>query len=223
MRLAFSARKRDGRRWVWILGAAAFVAAAIVVTAVLREPVLRSVGWVLVADDRPERADIIVVTVAASGAGLLEAAELVHRGVASQVAVFEEVPSALDRELARRGIPFEPDSARSMTSLRALGVPVVEQIQGGQGGSEAEVEAIARWSRQRQWRSIVVVSATDHSRRLRRLLRRSMRADPTRVMVRPARNFGFDPDRWWQTRDGLRLGIFELQKLLLDVMRHPLA
>jgi hypothetical protein len=161
----------------------------------------------------------VVVSVAARGAGLLEAAELVRRGVASQVAVFEELPSDLDRELARRGIPYESDSSRSVTSLRALGVATVEQIPGGEGGSEAEVAAIARWSKQRRWRSIVVVTATDHSRRFRRLLHRSMKTDPTQVMVQPAR--GFDPDRWWQTRDGARAGIFELQKLLLDVARHP--
>jgi hypothetical protein len=208
------------RHWIWILGAVAFVAASAMMT-VLREPILRGAGWALVADDHPERADIVVVSVAARGAGLLEAAELVRRGVTSKVAVFEELPSELDRELARRGIPYEADSSRSVTSLRTLGVAVVEQIPNGEGGSEAEVAAIARWSRQRQWRSIVVVTATDHSRRFRRLLHRSMKADPTRVMVHPARNFGFDPDRWWQTRDGARAGIFELQKLLLDVVRHP--
>jgi hypothetical protein len=223
MKPARSVRKLARRRWVWILGVVALVAAAIAVTPVLREPILRGVGWALVADDRLEPADIVIVTVSARGAGLLEAAELVRRGVSSQVAVFEELPSALDHELARRGIPFESDSSRSVTSLRALGVPVVEEIPGGEGGSEAEVEAIARWSRQRQWRSIVVVSATDHSRRLRRLFHRSMKTDPTRVMVRPARSFGFDPDRWWQTREGARAGIFELQKLLLDVARHPLS
>jgi hypothetical protein len=33
----------------------------------------------------------------------------------------------------------------------------------------------------------------------------------------------FDPDRWWQTRDGARIGLVELQKLLLDLARHPIS
>jgi len=223
MKPARSVRGPVRRRWGRVLGVLAFVVAAIAVTTLLREPILRGAGRALIADDPLEPADIIVVSVSARGAGLLEAAELVRRGVSSRVAVFEELPSALDHELARRGILFESDSSRSVTSLRALGVPVVEEIPGGEGGSEAEVGAITRWSRQRKWRSIVVVSAADHSRRLRRLLHRSIGADTTRVMVRPTRNFGFDPDRWWQTREGVRTGVFELQKLLLDVVRHPLS
>ena len=36
-----------------------------------------------------------------------------------------------------------------------------------------------------------------------------------------ARYSDFDPDRWWQTREGTRTGIIEMQKLLLDVVRYP--
>jgi hypothetical protein len=30
----------------------------------------------------------------------------------------------------------------------------------------------------------------------------------------------FDPDRWWESRDGVKTEIVELQKLLLDVVLH---
>jgi hypothetical protein len=32
-----------------------------------------------------------------------------------------------------------------------------------------------------------------------------------------------DPDRWWETRRGVRTEIVELQKLLLDVVLHPMS
>jgi hypothetical protein len=212
-----------GPRWVRILAVVALACLVIAVVSGLRGPILRSAGWALVVDDPLEPADIIVVTVAASGAGLLEAADLVRRGISQRVAVFAEAPSALDLELLRRGIPFEPDSARSVRSLKTLGVPAVEEIPSAPDGSEGEAEAIADWSTQRQFRAIVVVSATDHSRRLRRLLHRSMKNHRITVMVRPSRRFGFDPDRWWETRGGIRTEIFELQKLLFDLVRHPLS
>jgi hypothetical protein len=50
-----------------------------------------------------------------------------------------------------------------------------------------------------------------------------MKGHPTRVMVQPARYSPFDPDRWWETRDGVRTEIVELQKLMLDVVLHPLS
>jgi hypothetical protein len=40
-------------------------------------------------------------------------------------------------------------------------------------------------------------------------------------MVRYTRWSPFDPDSWWQTRDGQRTQITESEKLLVDILRHP--
>ena len=52
---------------------------------------------------------------------------------------------------------------------------------------------------------------------------RDMKGHSTHVAVRAARYSSFDPDRWWETRGGIRTEIIELQKLLLDVVLHPLS
>jgi hypothetical protein len=49
-----------------------------------------------------------------------------------------------------------------------------------------------------------------------------MKGHPTRVTVQPERYSGFDEDRWWQTRNGIRTEIIEFQKLALDIILHPL-
>ena len=82
---------------------------------------------------------------------------------------------------------------------------------------------LAAWCSRRGLRSVVVVTNADHSRRLRRVFRRAMKNHPTKVSVRIARFSQFDADRWWQTRSGLRIGIVELEKLMLDVARHPVS
>ncbi|HTQ95847.1 MAG TPA: hypothetical protein VMH89_03525, partial [Candidatus Acidoferrum sp.] len=68
--------------------------------------ILRSLGWLIVAQDPVAKADIIVVAIDANGAGTLEAADLVHRGVSTQVAVFNDPPGPVDREFIRRGLPY---------------------------------------------------------------------------------------------------------------------
>lgn len=88
-------------------------------------------------------------------------------------------------------------------------------------GTEDEGRVLPAWSDENHFRSMVVVATKDHSRRMRRVLDRVMKGHPTRVMVQPARYSIFDPNRWWETRDGVRTGIVELQKLLLDVVLHP--
>jgi hypothetical protein len=57
---------------------------------------------VLIVDEPFEPADIVIVTVDADGAGVLEAADLVHIGIAFRVAVFADPPDAVYRELLRR-------------------------------------------------------------------------------------------------------------------------
>ena len=68
------------------------------------------------------------------------------------------------------------------------------------------------WCDQHGFRSVVVVTETDHSRRLRRVLRRSLKGHRTTFAVRASRYSQFDPDRWWETRAGARTGIVELRE-----------
>jgi hypothetical protein len=211
-------------KWASILAVVvALAAAAIVAVPSIRQSVLRAAGWALVVNEPVAPADIIVISSDSGGAGALEAADLVQSGIATRVAVFADPPSGDDHEFIRRGLPYEDRAARQIRQLRWLGVTDVVQIPVAEAGTEAENQVLPPWCDQHQFRSIVFVAARDHSRRLRRVLDRAMKGHPTRVTVRPARYSNFDPDRWWETRGGVRTEIIELQKLVLDVVLHPMS
>ena len=212
------------QRWTGIVLGIVLVGAASMGMPAIRRPILRSAGWALVISERVGPADVIVVAVDADGVGVLEAADLVHSGVATRVAVFAEPPDTMvEREFIRRGIPYEDAAARSVRQLRALGVDTIDRIPRYVTGTEDEGPALADWCDQQRFRSVVVVSTSDHSRRLRRMLHRSMRGHQTRVTVRSARYLVFDPDRWWESHGGIRTEVEELEKLLLDIVRHPIS
>jgi hypothetical protein len=206
-----------------ILVVVAAAAAVIVAFPSVWESVLRAAGWALVVNEPVARADIIVVALSSSGAGTLEAADLVQSGIAMRVAVFTDPPSGEDHEFIRRGLPYEDGSARQIRQLRWLGVTDIMQIPGVDVGTESEGQALPLWCDQHEFRSIVFVAARDHSQRVRRILDRVMKGHPTRVTVQPARYSSFDPDRWWQTRSGVRTEIVEFEKLLLDIVLHPMS
>ena len=210
-------------RWARILVVVALAAAAIVAVPSVREPVLRTAGWALVVNEPVAPADIIVISPDSGGAGTLEAADLVQSGIATRVAVFADPPSGDDHEFIRRGLPYEDGAARQIRQLSWLGVTDVVQIPRTDVGTEGEAQVLPTWCDQHQFRSIVLVAARDHSRRLRRVIDRAMKGHPTRVTVRPARYSNFDPDRWWETRGGVRTELIELQKLVLDVVLHPMS
>lgn len=211
------------RRWLRIVLPPVVVLGLIVGVPAIRAAALRTVGWALVVDEPVEPADIIVVPQWAGRGGAIDAADLVHSGIASRVAVLPGPPEPAEGELTRRGIPYHGETADLVQLLRSLGVAGVDVIPTPAAGTEAEGQVLSSWCEQHRFRSIVVVSAPDHSRRVRRVLHRSLPGHPTRVVIRSARYSSFDPNRWWETRDNIRITILELQKLLFDVARHPLS
>jgi len=204
------------------LAALAALAAAAVIPAT-RDAGLRAVGWGLVARDPLAHADVIVISNDADGSGVLEAADLVHEGIATQVALFTRSPTLAAREFARRGVPYDDSTATAVEELRALGITFVEGIPGPVAGTHDEGKVLAPWCRENQYRTVVVVSTSDHSRRTRRVLHRAMRGTRTRIIVWYSHYSSFDPNSWWQTRNGVRIAIEEYQKLLLDFLSHPLG
>ncbi len=212
------------RRWIRIPAVVVLLSMIAIGVPAIRWHILRSAGWALVLRQPPAKsADVIVVAVDADGAGTLEAADLVHNGVSKRVAVFADPPDPADSEFLRRGIGYQDDTAASTRQLRLLGIDNVEQIARSVAGSEEEGDVLPAWCDQHQYRSVVVVTTSDHSRRLGRILRRAMKGHPTSVTVQPAHYSTFNPDQWWQTRGGIRTEIVELEKLLLDLVRHPFS
>jgi hypothetical protein len=210
-------------RWTPLAALAALAVIAVLAFPFIWEPVLRAGGWTLVINEHVAPADIIVVSLDSSGALALEAADLVHSGIAPQVAVFTDPPDKADREFIRRGLPYEDASAAQIRHLRSLGVTDVLQIPRTDDEIEGEIQVLPAWCDQHQFRSIVFVAARSDSRRSRRLLDRAMKGHPTRVIVQPTRYSSFDPDRWWETRGGIRTEIIQVQKLVLDIILHPLS
>jgi hypothetical protein len=141
--------------------------------------------------------------------------------MARRVAVMAAAPNPGAREFLRRGLPYEDAATTSARDLTLLGVPEVERVSASVDGTNTEAQVLREWCVRRQLKSVIVVSTTDHSRRLRRVLRRSMRGVPVQVIVRPAPFSTFDPDSWWLTRTGIRTQIIETEKLLLDFLSHP--
>lgn len=211
------------RRWLLVLGAMLIAVAVSAAVPAIRTPALQGAGWALVVNDPIQAADIIVITADSDGAGTLEAADLVHQGIAARVAVFEDPPDAIDEEFLRRGLPYHNATTQFTADLQRLGVHTIERIPRSVSGTDDEGRVLPGWFAQRGFGSVIVVCTADHSRRVRRVLDRAMKGRGTRVTIRYSRYSRFDPARWWQTRDGARTGIVELEKLALDLVRHPLS
>jgi hypothetical protein len=216
--------RRQRGRWLLCvaLGCLALVVSLMAIAAT-RSALLRAAGRLLAVQDGVAHADVIVISIDADGAGVLEAADLVQGGIATRVAVFPDPPAATDLELARRGAPYHDAAVMATLQLHALGVSTVDLIPFIVNGTTDEGVVLKRWCTARGFRTVLFISTSDHSRRSRRMLDRAMRNSGTRVVVHYSHYSNFDPDNWWRTRDGIRIELIEGQKLLADVLSHPLS
>jgi hypothetical protein len=200
------------------------IAIAVMVAAVaFREPLLRAFGQTLVINEEVALSDVVVVPEWTQAAGALEAADLVHQGLASRVVVLVDGRDEAEIELVRRGVLSANQVSWLVDLLRQLKVEHVESLTDSGNGTEAESRALPEWCDRNHLRAVIIVSLPDHSRRLRRLLQRSMKGHKTRVIVHTARFSSFDPDNWWRTRAGIRIQLQESEKLLLDLLLHPFS
>ena len=188
-----------------------------------RLPLLRAAGSALVVDDPMQPVDIIVVPQWTGLAGVIDAADLVRSGIASRVAILPGPPTSAAQELTRRNIPYRDATTESVGLLRSLGVENIEVIPHSASSTQDEGQLLPAWCKEQKFRSIAVMSSPDHSRRVRRVLHRAFRRQPTSVIIRSARFSLFSPNTWWQTRDGIRTGVVEMEKLFLDVALHPIS
>jgi hypothetical protein len=210
------------RRWKSALLIAVCLSGIVAMTP-LRAVPLRWAGHALIRVDPLVRADIAIVPEWTGAAGALEVADLIQAGMVARVAVLASPVMPEEREFRRRGIRYDDEAAHLMQQMVSLGVMKPERLATPAAGTESEGKELADWCQANPVHEMLIISPPDHSRRLRRVLRRSMGQCTAHVSVRTTRYANFEPDHWFETRWGLRIGLIELQKLLLDVARHPFS
>jgi hypothetical protein len=209
------------RRLLLLSSTILLVVIAVAIVPAWRYATLRSVGWLLVAQDALQKADVIAIASDSLAGGALEASDLVAAGYATRVLVFNRPEMPIQRELIRRGAPTYDPAGLQIRILRSQHVNDIVALP-PVGGTNDEGHVLQAWCSANSIHSVLFVSDRDHSRRTRRVLERTLGRDSVRSIVRYTRWSPFDPDTWWQTRDGQRIQVEETEKLLLDYLAHPL-
>lgn len=206
-----------------VLVAALFVAAGSALVPAIRDPVLRAAGHALVSEDTLAPADIIVLAPDVGEAGVLEAADLIAQGWSQRVAILAPPLPPLADEFERRKVAYTDEGMHYLRLLYMLGVDQAALVRMATGGTSEAGRFLPGWSAQRRVRTILLITSTDHSRRMQRVMRRHFSNSSVRVSVRRARYSAFAPERWWKNRGTLRTGLIELEKLAVDVVGHPFS
>jgi uncharacterized SAM-binding protein YcdF (DUF218 family) len=167
----------------------------------VRHPLLKLAGGWWEVEDRPERADAILVLGDDNFGGerAAKAAELFREGMAPVVVAsgrllrsYAGIAELIERDLQTRGVPA---SAIVRFPQRAA-------------NTREEAQALRDLVASRGWRRVLLVTSNYHTRRARYIFRKVFPAQ-VGVLVISARDSEYDADRWWETRQGRKLFFLE--------------
>ena len=167
----------------------------------VRHPLLRLAGGWWVVDEQPARADAILVLGDDNFAGerATKAAELYRANWAPLVVAsgrllrpYAGIAELMERDLETRGVP--------QTAI--LRFPQHAE------NTREEAQALRDLVTSRGWRRVLLVTSNYHTRRARYIFSKVF---PSRlaVVTISARDSDYDPDAWWESRQGRKLFLLE--------------
>jgi uncharacterized SAM-binding protein YcdF (DUF218 family) len=174
-----------------------------------RTPLLRAAGGFWIVQDRMEPADVIMVIgdddFTADRA--TEAAALFHGGWAPLVVAsgrmlrpYFTIADLITRDLESRGVPSK----------------AIVRFSHGANNTLEEAKDLQILIAQNGWRRILLVTSNYHTRRARYIFRKVLPADVSLEVV-GAFDAEFEPDTWWQSRQGRKTFLLETVGYLVAV------
>jgi uncharacterized SAM-binding protein YcdF (DUF218 family) len=169
---------------------------------IARHPLLRFCGRIWIVDENPVRSDVIVILGDDNynGDRATRAAELFQAGWAPRVVAsgrflrsYASIADLMQHDLSDRGVPMD----------------AILKVTHRAENTREEIEVIRRLALEKGWRKLLIVTSNYHTRRTA-LISGRMFPEGIEVRVIAAPDADYNPDTWWQSRQGLKLFFHEL-------------
>jgi len=168
-----------------------------------RAQALTAAARFLVEDDKPEKADVIVVFGGDDfGTRILKAAQLAKSGYAPYVLVSGP----------HRLLGYESDTTIEYARQKGYPVSLFRPLPHELNSTRSEAELIDRYLHSQNARKILLVTSNYHTARAARLLRKY--SPGLDVIAVAAPDPSFTPDGWWKTREGQKMFFYETVKTI---------
>lgn len=177
---------------------------------ICHEPALNRLGRFLVEETPLALADLVVVLGDNEAPAAATAADILAKGYAPRVLLFQSAPTPGEALLDRLSISVPTRHELAIMVMQRMGIAPesirVEPI--AETGTNAIVRATARYAQSHNAHRIIAVTYRSHTRRTAVLLRGAL--DPSSVIiVRAAPDDAFNADGWWRERGNSREVLIE--------------
>jgi Uncharacterized conserved protein len=185
---------------------------------------LPTLGTSLVAEDKPQRSDTIVVLMGSGPDRMLGAVDLYLNGFADKIVMVRNMVRGYDLVLGQGvKIPHDTDIAREVAVQ--LGVPEerIIVLPGDALSTQDEAIQVREYLKIEPYiDSLIIVTSKSHSGRAKKIFVKAMKYIDREVQVIscPTQYDDFNAEGWWKNREDLKRGTLEYLKLFHFYVRE---
>jgi len=181
---------------------------------------LKKIGYFLILEQAPQKADVIVVLNGRDTERSLAAVDLYKQGYANLIIIAQgSKQPGTDEFWKRVGNNFD-GKIFFQRALEAMGVPehAFKLIGNGVASTYDEAEATKEFLKKNGYKSILLVTSKWHSKRAYLTFKSVLKNDEIKLVMQPSKYDVFDPDAWWKKRNDTELFFYEYIRLVYYIL-----
>jgi uncharacterized SAM-binding protein YcdF (DUF218 family) len=182
---------------------------------------LQGLGQLLVRENRPEKADLIVVLSGSLVDRTLAASDLYRAGWSKRIFIFhQEKPDGFEL-LEKRGIHLPETYDLACEILLRSGIPKAAILSDEREVTSTYEEGciVRDFVMSRHVSKLLLVTSKYHSRRAYLTFRSLLNASQIQILSCPTPYDEFDPQRWWKRESIREEVLFEYEKFLVYLLQ----
>ena len=189
---------------------------------------LKKIGFFLIFEQEPQKADVIVALNGGDAERSLAAADLYNQGFANLIVLSkgfepggnEELRKRMCNDLKNRKIFFQ-------WAIEGMGVPKESFKLIGDGVTSTYDEAIVTktFVKENGYKSILLVTSKSHSKRAYLTFQSVLnkKENEIKITIIPSSYDNFDPDSWWKKEEHAKLVFDEYVRLIYFVLAFRIS
>jgi len=182
--------------------------------------VLKKIGYFLIYEQKPQKADLIVVLNGRDTERSLATVDLYNQGYSNLIvmSIGYKQPGS-DEFWKRVGGNFN-GKVFFQRAIEAMGIPEesFRFIRNGVSSTYDEALATREFLKKNGYKSILIVTSKWHSRRAYLTFKSVIKDDGIKVWIYPSKYDTFDPNAWWKKETDAELVFYEYVRLIYYIV-----
>ena len=205
---------------------ALIVLSIVIISLLLVYPsLLKKLGYFLILEQTPQKADVIVVLNGRDTERSLAAVDLYNQGYSNLIIMARGSKQPGSDEFWKRVGDNYDRKVFFQRAIEAMGVPESSFKLIGNGISSTYDEAVAtrEFLKKNGYKSILLVTSRWHSKRAYLTFKSAFNNDNIKIRVYPSKYDTYNPDKWWENKNDTELFLYEYLRLIYYILSFQIS